>query len=183
LYRFSADKRDLALSWLNSPENPNSEIRRQGICILCTLNTIPLYVSSFSSTPNPRRCPCSSSKPFVSSQFFFLNSDYLAIVTGTITVTVRRLPDELEDAKSAAQLLDASMPVLTACSSPSLGNFSCLPCRKCTYPHGLRCPRRCRRCPGRCSRGGRAAACTSTASDRGSWTACTAPGSPADVPP
>jgi hypothetical protein len=37
----------------------------------------------------------------------FLNSDFLAIVTGTIIVTVCRLPDEPEDAKSAAQLLDA----------------------------------------------------------------------------
>jgi hypothetical protein len=37
----------------------------------------------------------------------FLNSDFLAIVTSTITVTARRLPDEPKDAKSAAQLLDA----------------------------------------------------------------------------
>ena len=50
---------------------------------------------------------------------------------------------------------------------------SCLPCQKCTCRHAPPCP-------GRCHRGRRGAACTGTwRNGPGSWTASSAPGSPA----
>lgn len=42
--------------------------------IWCTWNTFPLYVTAFSSTLKPQRCPCRSSTPFETSFFFLTTS-------------------------------------------------------------------------------------------------------------
>ena len=55
----------------------------QGNWISCTWNTFPLYVTAFSSTLKPQRCPCRSSTPFETSFFFLTTSLKLKLNKGT----------------------------------------------------------------------------------------------------